>query len=42
MEALDAERKSRERSIEADAWKMNYSRTERDKSLEVDAVRSLR
>lgn len=42
VQSIEAERRVREKSIEADVWRNNYSRTEREKSLEVEAARSLR
>lgn len=42
LNASEAERKEREKSIEADTWKRVYQRTEREKSLDVESARNLR
>lgn len=42
VSAADAERREREKSLEADVWRNTYQRTDREKSLEVEAARELR
>lgn len=42
VDSVVAERKEREKSVEAEVWKNTYVRTDREKSLDVEAARNLR